>query len=37
MKIGVISDTHLNGHDIWLERIVEKYFSGTGKIIKIEN
>ena len=33
MKIGVISDTHLKGHDIWLERIVEKYFSDVELIL----
>jgi len=33
MKIGVISDTNLNGHDIWLERIVEKYFSDVELIL----
>ena len=33
MKIGVISDTHLNGPNPSLERAIEKYFKDVDLIL----
>ncbi|MEE9611025.1 MAG: YfcE family phosphodiesterase [Desulfatiglandales bacterium] len=33
MKIGVLSDTHLNGPNSFLEKIVEKYFKDVDLIL----